>query len=82
MTSDKYRAQPLAKSRNPYTCGLSGKTYTASEVVKRTDYLARALAKRLRFDPDDGTEWDRVVGLFSFNTVGTKPQNEPHGVSG
>lgn len=69
MSSEKHGRHAFATSRNPYTCGLTGKTYTASEFVARTDYLARALAKRLRFDPHDGTEWDRVVGLFSLNTV-------------
>ncbi|KAL6857911.1 hypothetical protein ACO1O0_005357 [Amphichorda felina] len=69
MSNDKHRQQPLAKSRNPYTCGLSGKTYTAHEVVRRTDHLARAIGKRLAFDLNEGTEWDRVICLFSLNTI-------------
>lgn len=69
LREERYGRHPLARSRNPYTCGLTGRTHTASEVVQRTDLLSRALAKRLRFDPDDGTEWERVVGLFSLNTI-------------
>lgn len=32
--------------------------------------MARAIGKRLRFTPNEDTEWDRVVTLFSLNTVG------------
>lgn len=73
LREERYGRRALATSRNPYTCGLTGKTYTASEVVQRTDLLSRALAKRLRFDPEDGSEWDRVVGIFSLNTIDYMP---------
>ncbi|KAF7554456.1 hypothetical protein G7Z17_g2921 [Cylindrodendrum hubeiense] len=75
MGSDKYGRHPLAKSKNPYTCGLTGKTYTAVEVVRREDWMARAIAKRLGFDSleTDATEWDKVVALFSFNTIDYVP---------
>ncbi|KAH7133756.1 hypothetical protein EDB81DRAFT_805080 [Dactylonectria macrodidyma] len=76
MRNEQYGRQPIATSRNPYTCGLTGKTYTASEVVLREDWMARAIAKRLGFDsldPSDSTEWDKVVGLFSFNTIDYVP---------
>ncbi|KAL2209210.1 AMP-binding enzyme [Sarocladium strictum] len=69
LASDAHGRRPLQKSRNPFTCGLSGKSYKPSEVVERIDYLSRALAKRLKFDPREGTEWDRVVCLFSLNTI-------------
>jgi len=67
--SDKHARKPIAQSRNPFTCGISGKTYTTEEVIQREKLLARALAKRLGYDVHDGTEWDRVVALFSVNTV-------------
>lgn len=70
MNNEKYGRCPLAKSRSPYTCGLTGKTYSAVEVVKRQDFMARAIRKRLGFDLNEGTEWDRVVALYSVNTVG------------
>jgi len=59
----------LKESKNPYTCGLTGVTYTASEQVERVDYLARALAKEFKWHPNQGTEWDKVCGLFALNTV-------------
>lgn len=70
MTDEKTGRHPLAKSRNPLTCGLSGKTYTVTEQVKRTDHLSRALAKRMGWAPNEGTAWDKVAGVFSLNTVG------------
>ncbi|KAI8283135.1 Acyl-CoA ligase [Colletotrichum sp. SAR11_57] len=69
MNNEQYGRYPLVKARNPYTCGLSGRSYTASEVKQRTDYLARAISKKLEFAPNEGTEWDKVVALFSLNTI-------------
>ncbi|KAM0470468.1 hypothetical protein ACHAP7_009532 [Fusarium lateritium] len=69
MSSEAYGRLPLSQSRNPYTCGVTGKTYTFREVIDREDFLARALSKELQFDPSDGSEWDRVVAIFSVNTI-------------
>lgn len=69
MNDERYGRQPFAKSRNPYTCGLTGKTFTCEEVKQRTDYLSRAISKRLGFLPNEGTEWNKVVCLYSVNTV-------------
>jgi hypothetical protein len=73
MNTDDYGRYPLAKSRNSYTCGLSGKTYTALEIKQRVDHLARAISKTLDFEVNQGTEWEKVVGLFSVNTVCDTP---------
>lgn len=77
MNNEKYGRHKLATSRNPYTCGITGETYTAAEVVQRTDHLSRAIGKKLRWVPSDNSKgwgrdamgWDRVVAMFSFNTV-------------
>ncbi|RGP63269.1 putative phenylacetyl- ligase [Fusarium sporotrichioides] len=61
--------KPHSRSRNPFTCGISGKTYTTVKVIERQKLLARALAKRLGYDIREGTEWDRVVALYSVNTI-------------
>ncbi|KAF4973087.1 hypothetical protein FSARC_518 [Fusarium sarcochroum] len=71
--NDKHGRLPFSKSRNPYTCGVTGKSYTVREVIEREDYLARALSKELQFDPYDGSEWDRVVAIFSLNTIDYVP---------
>ncbi|CVK99300.1 probable phenylacetyl-CoA ligase [Fusarium mangiferae] len=69
MTSEAYGRLPIAKSRNPLTCGITGKTYSVIEAHQRADFLARALAKRLDFSPNEGVEWDKVVSIFSVNTI-------------
>ncbi|KAF5625041.1 phenylacetyl ligase [Fusarium sp. NRRL 52700] len=69
MTSETYGRLPIAKSRNPFTCGITGRTYSVSEVHERADLVARALAKRLEFSPNEGVEWDKVVCIFSVNTI-------------
>lgn len=60
---------PIDRSRNPFTCGLTGRTYTNTEMVDRLELLARGLATRMGWQPNQGTPWDKVVAVFSFNTV-------------
>ncbi|EEU38709.1 uncharacterized protein NECHADRAFT_45761 [Fusarium vanettenii 77-13-4] len=69
MSTEEYGRSAIAKSRNPYTCGLTGKTRDAAEVIAREDYLARGIGQALKFDPQRGSEWDKVVGVYSFNTI-------------
>lgn len=73
MTNPKHGRHPLEKSRNPFTCGLTGKTFTVTQASSRREALARAIGKRLGWLPNDETEWDKVACIFSFNTV------SPHG---
>ncbi|KAI1212665.1 acetyl-CoA synthetase-like protein [Annulohypoxylon truncatum] len=68
-SSERYGRQPLARSRNPYTCGVTGKTYTATEMTERYQLLARSLSKRLGWRANEETPWDKVVGLFSLNSI-------------
>jgi len=69
MWDENYERHPLGYSKSPFTCGISGKEYGALEVKERIDFLARALSNELGFEPNQGTEWDKVIGVFSFNTV-------------
>ncbi|KAI9812296.1 MAG: hypothetical protein M1827_004745 [Pycnora praestabilis] len=73
MLNDAHGRQPLGYSRDPFTCGLSGLSYSFLEVRERVDYLARAVAKELGWHPNKGTEWDKVIGIFSLNTIDTVP---------
>ncbi|KAJ3461133.1 hypothetical protein MRS44_012000 [Fusarium solani] len=83
LNNDKYGRNPISRSRNPYTCGLSGKTFTTHEVLQREEYLSRAIAQRLGYVGLEGTEWDRVVCLFSLNTVDYIPlAHAIHRISG
>lgn len=69
MFDENYNRHPLGYSKPPFTCGLSGQSYSALEVKERVDHLARALSKELGFLPNQGTEWDKTIGVFSVNTV-------------
>ncbi|KAI5297846.1 hypothetical protein KEM55_004166, partial [Ascosphaera atra] len=66
---DRYRDCPLAESASPFTCGLSGKTYSAVEYGQRTELLARALAKEFGWQPNQGSEWDKVICVYSLNAI-------------
>lgn len=70
MSNEKYGRRPLNQSRNPYICGLTGKTNTASEVAQRVQSLARGIAKQTGWAPnDDNTPWDKVACIFSLNAI-------------
>ncbi|KAL1964906.1 hypothetical protein VTN77DRAFT_6259 [Rasamsonia byssochlamydoides] len=73
ILDDKYGRAPLATARQPFVCGITGRGYTAAEVKQRVDALARGLAKELNWEPNEGSEWDKVVAIFSVNTIDTLP---------
>lgn len=75
MLNEKYGRLPHASSRDPFTCGISKKSYSTHEVVERVDLLARALAKEFSWDPNQGSEWDKTLGIFSLNTVSSLAEN-------
>lgn len=69
---DKYQRYPIKESRNPFTCGITGKTHSAVDVRDRVEYLARALASEIGAKVEEGTEMDKVVGVFTVNAVRTR----------
>lgn len=69
MLTEHYGRHPLGYSRPPFTCGLTGLEYSALDVRDRVENLAKALAKEFGWHPNTGTEWDKVIGVFSLNTV-------------
>ncbi|KAL8851168.1 MAG: hypothetical protein Q9221_003888 [Calogaya cf. arnoldii] len=71
ILNEQYGRRPLNDSRPPFTCGLTGLEYSAHEVKDRVNKLARALSKELGWMPNQGTEWDKVAGIFSVNTIDT-----------
>ncbi|KAJ4299656.1 hypothetical protein N0V90_004902 [Kalmusia sp. IMI 367209] len=73
MLEEHYGRHPLGYSRPMFTCGVTGKEHSALEVKERVDYLARGLAKELGWQPNRGSEWDKVIGVFSVNTLDTVP---------
>ena len=69
MLKEEYGRHPLEQSRPMFTCGLTGVGYSTSEVRDRVEHLARGISKELGWQPNEGTEWDKVIGVFSLNTV-------------
>jgi len=69
MFDENYGRFPLGYSQPPFSCAVSGRSFSALEVKERVDYLSRALCKELGFKPNEGSEWDKVVGVFSLNTI-------------
>ncbi|KNG50623.1 phenylacetyl-CoA ligase-like protein [Stemphylium lycopersici] len=63
MLDENYGRHPLGYSFNPFTCGLTGKTYTSLDVRERVDFLARGLAQELGMQPNEGSEWDKIDTL-------------------
>ena len=69
MLNEQYGRYPLAKSRPPFVCGLSGKAPSATDVKEQVELLARGLSKELGWQPNEGNEWDKVAAVYSLNTV-------------
>ncbi|KAI0111081.1 hypothetical protein GGR51DRAFT_508811 [Nemania sp. FL0031] len=67
--NERYGRLPFDRSQNPFTCGLTGKTYTHAQMRERHELLARSLSKRMGWQPNEDTPWDKVVGLYSPNTI-------------
>lgn len=67
--NERYGRMPYDKSRTPFTCGVSGKSYSNAQMKERYELLARALSKRLGWRPNEETHWDKVVGVFAYNSV-------------
>ncbi|PGH09791.1 hypothetical protein GX51_00478 [Blastomyces parvus] len=70
---EEYGRPSLASSRSPFVWGVSGKGYSAVHVQKRVDYLARSLAQEFGWHPNRGSEWDKIIGVFSLNTIDYLP---------
>ncbi|KAL5042611.1 hypothetical protein BDW71DRAFT_189816 [Aspergillus fruticulosus] len=66
---EKYARCPRAKSKPPFICGITGKSYSTTEVADRVEFLARALSTELGWPVNEGSELDKVIGIFSFNSI-------------
>ncbi|KAJ5562418.1 phenylacetyl-CoA ligase pclA-Penicillium chrysogenum [Penicillium sp. DV-2018c] len=73
MLNEKYGRRAHATSQDPYTCGLSGKSYSSQETVNRVDWLARGLSKEFGWAPNQGSEWDKTLAVFTLNTIDSPP---------
>lgn len=69
MLDEKHGRRPISKSWDSYTCGLTGKSVGATEQKTSVDSLARALSKEFGWKVNEGTEYEKVAGVFALNTV-------------
>ena len=69
MLDEKHGRLPIAKSKEAYTCGLTGKSVSAQQQKDDVDKLSRALAKEFGWEVNEGSEYDKVAGVFALNTV-------------
>ena len=69
MLDEKHGRKPISQSWDSYVCGLTGKKVTAKQQVDSVGPLARSLAKELGWNVNEGTEYDKVAGVFALNTV-------------
>jgi ribosome assembly protein SQT1 len=69
MFDERYGRYSLKKSRSPFICGISGKAPSVLDVKEQIEGLAKGLSNAMGWQPNEGTEWDKVAGMFSVNTV-------------
>ncbi|KAK7984315.1 Alpha/beta hydrolase fold-1 [Apiospora arundinis] len=73
ILTEKYNHASSSTTKPAFTCGLTGESRSIQQIRQRVTHLSRAISKRLGFAPNEGTEWDKVVALFSYNTVDYLP---------
>ncbi|KAK0701266.1 hypothetical protein B0H67DRAFT_595721 [Lasiosphaeris hirsuta] len=49
--------------------GLSGKSYSRSDLHERVEWLAGGLSKELGWSTNKGSPWDKVAAIYSLNTI-------------
>lgn len=69
MFDEQYGRAPIAQSKDAYICGLTGKKVSAKQQKLDYTYLARALAKEFGWKVNEGTEYNKVCGVFALNTI-------------
>lgn len=62
-------AIPQYAGRPPLVCASTGREYSLETLRERTEALARSLCKKFGWSPNEGQPWDKVVTIFSLNTV-------------
>ena len=69
MLEEQWGRRSKQTSYPPFVCGLTNKSFTAKEQAQRIEELARGLAEALKWQVNEGTELDKVLGVFTYNTV-------------
>ncbi|EUC40743.1 hypothetical protein COCMIDRAFT_107983 [Bipolaris oryzae ATCC 44560] len=73
LLQEKFGRHKLSQSHSPFVCGISGREYSVHEVSERTTLIAKGLLKSLEWEIDSRKQWEKVVGVFAFNSIDTLP---------
>lgn len=68
---ERHGRHALSTAKSPFICGLTGEERTARDVQAQIETLAAALGKELGMEVNEGNDLDKVIGVFSLNTVST-----------
>ncbi|EHY56942.1 hypothetical protein HRR83_001983 [Exophiala dermatitidis] len=69
MLDEKHGRRPISDSWDAYTDAISGRSITARQQKENVDKLARSLAKEFGWKVNEGSEYDKVAGVFALNTI-------------
>ncbi|KAF5602572.1 26S proteasome non-ATPase regulatory subunit 12 [Fusarium pseudocircinatum] len=69
LTNENFGRYPISKSRNPFTCGLTGRTFTTTEFNERKECLAKTLKQRLDWEPNTGSPFEKTACVHCVNTI-------------
>ncbi|KAL2848868.1 hypothetical protein BJY01DRAFT_262403 [Aspergillus pseudoustus] len=70
VLGDRQYNQPACQfSRPSFVCGVTGRSFSQTSLRHRVESLSKGLSQRLGWHPNDGTEWDKVVGIYSLNAI-------------
>ncbi|KAL2867350.1 acyl--CoA ligase [Aspergillus lucknowensis] len=60
---------PQCGGKPPFVDGITGKQYTTKTLLERVEFLSRSLARELGWSPNEGSPEDKVVAVYSWNTL-------------
>ncbi|KAL2825067.1 hypothetical protein BDW59DRAFT_146767 [Aspergillus cavernicola] len=60
---------PQCGGKPPFVDAITGKSYSTKTLLERVELLSRALAQELGWSPNEGSPEDKVVGVYSWNTL-------------
>ena len=69
MFNEEHGRAPYSTSRDAYVCGITGRKISALQQKDSYTYIAKALAKELGWKVNQGSEFDKVCGVFALNTI-------------
>ncbi|KAL4869853.1 hypothetical protein BDV12DRAFT_208180 [Aspergillus spectabilis] len=60
---------PQSGGKHPFVDAITGKSYSSKTLVERVEVLSRSLAQEFGWSPNEGAPEDKVVGIYSWNTL-------------